>query len=81
MVIPISTETQVSLSEAVTAEIRAEIARQGVRRSAFADKIGVPVHWLTNRLNGIVTLNLDDLAKIAGGLEVEPNALIERSAK
>ncbi|WP_375425961.1 helix-turn-helix domain-containing protein [uncultured Friedmanniella sp.] len=73
-------EATVSLSTAVAAEVRSEIARRGIRPAAFADQLGVPVHWLRNRLNGLVQINLDDLAKIAEGLDVDPTALLERAA-
>jgi len=72
-------EISYSLSEAVAAEIRAEIARRGLRRPAFAASIGVPPHWLTNRLNGSVSINLEDLDRIAVGLGLNPNELLARA--
>lgn len=69
-----------SFSDAVAAEIRAEIARQGLSRGAAADRIGVPDYWLTNRLSGRTSISLDDLHRIATGLGINPRQLTERAA-
>lgn len=69
-----------SFSDAVAAEIRAEIGRQALKPSAVAERIGVPAYWVTNRLNGRVSITLDDLHKIADGLGINPKQLTDRVA-
>lgn len=57
-----------TLSQAVLAEIRAEMGRQQKSGRAVADAMGVTHIYLSRRLTGKVPLSLADLDRIAAVL-------------
>lgn len=59
-----------SLSQSVTREIRAEMARQYLSGQQLADKLRWQPKYLSRRLTGAVSLSLDDLEEIAAALGV-----------
>lgn len=63
------------LREAVTAEIRAHMARKRTRSVDLAAALGVSVSWVTRRLNGQIELSVDDVDRICGVLGVDPVSL------
>lgn len=70
-----------TLSERVAEEIRALMARRRVRQTQLAREIGVNDQWLSVRLRGVQEIGLNDLARIADGLGVDPSALITGTAE
>ena len=60
----------------VIAEIRGEIARQGLTQKDLADRIGLPLRSLRRRLSGESPLLVSELLVIAEELEVEPAQLL-----
>lgn len=64
--------------QAVAQAIRVERVRAGIKsEAALARQIGVSPSWLSKRLAGDIRMNLDDVEAIAGGLGVQPLALIQ----
>lgn len=59
-----------TLSQAVLAEIRAEMGRQQKSGRAVAEAMGVTHIYLSRRLTGKVPLTLADLDRIATALSV-----------
>jgi transcriptional regulator with XRE-family HTH domain len=70
------------LAEHVRAEIRAEIARQGLTQSEVARRIGTYPQWLNRRLNGDdpYELSVADVEAIAAALGVDVDKLMDRVA-
>jgi transcriptional regulator with XRE-family HTH domain len=60
-----------SLSEYVTAEIRAMMARRRVSGRQLAATLGVSQTWMSTRLAGSTPIDLNDLDKMARALNVE----------
>jgi transcriptional regulator with XRE-family HTH domain len=58
------------LSQTVTQEIRAEMARQRLSQKALAERLGWGQPTLSRRLNGQIALTFDDADAIAGALGV-----------
>lgn len=69
-----------TLTELVATEIRVELARQGMRQSQLARKIGVTEQWLSVRVRGVQPIDLNDLSVIAAGLEVPVTKLLPGEA-
>lgn len=65
------------LARAVAAEIRAEIARTGVRAVDLADSLEPrqSLRWLSDRTAG-VRMSIDDVERIAEALGVDPARLL-----
>lgn len=60
-----------TVSQHVTAEIRAEIARQNTSSRQLATKLGVNHQWVTRRVNSLqVDLAPEDIELLASGLGV-----------
>lgn len=57
---------------AVTAELRAEMARQRKNKTNLSRKTGIPARSLARRLSGDGPLDVEDLALIAGALGKSP---------
>jgi transcriptional regulator with XRE-family HTH domain len=57
-----------SYSETLPREIKAEMTRQDLSQMRLADRIGWSQGKLSKRLTGHVTLDLEDLEKIASAL-------------
>ncbi len=78
---PPSRSASSDLQGIASAEIRAELARQ--RRSAawLARELGVSEMWVSARIaSGRVSLDLDDIDRIARVLQVEPTELLGSKA-
>jgi transcriptional regulator with XRE-family HTH domain len=58
------------LSQVVTAEIRAEMARQRLSHKALAERLGWDQSQVTRRLNGHTKLSFDDVVAIADALDI-----------
>jgi len=65
---PATNTSGASLTEQVAAEIRAQMGRRSIRQSELARTLGVTEMWLSRRLRGTQTLDLDDLEKISKAL-------------
>lgn len=68
------------LAKFVLAQLRAELARRDITRMELASRLNVSDAWMYRRLNGSVTLDLNDLELIAQALEMDPLKLLERAA-
>lgn len=74
-----------ALTDLVAEEIRAMMARRRITGQQMARQLGVSNAWVSYRLNGKQAIDLNDLERIAGVLEVdvqdllpEPDELAER---
>lgn len=67
-------------SHRVTAEVRAHMARQGIGVNDLAAQMGVTPMWLSRRLRGVTRLTVDDLARVAAALDVDPASLLTTPA-
>lgn len=67
------------LSAAVAAEIRAEIARQGVSRRRLSLDLGFAPSYLDRRLKGATPFRLDELESVARRLDVSVPTLLSRA--
>ena len=70
------TETTDKLSSLVAAEIRAVMGRNRVRQAHLARRLAVNDVWLSVRLTGKQAIDLNDLQRIAAGLDVSVLDLI-----
>jgi len=66
----------VRLSDQVAEEIRVLLVRRRRSASDLARQIGMTQPYLSRRLTGEVALDLDDLQRIAGALEVDVRDLL-----
>lgn len=75
------TQHQTSLAKAVSAEIRAEMARQSpqITGIGLAGQIGVSQNYLAKRLRDEAPLNLDDIATICEAIGVPFRELMCRA--
>ncbi len=60
----------------VIAEIRGEIARQGLTQKVLAERTGIKIQTLRRRLSGEAPLTVSELLTIAHSLDVEPAELL-----
>ena len=67
-------------SEAVSAEIRAEMARQKVSMNSLAMEVGIPVSTLRRSVLGQRPFNIDELHDVAEFLNISMAELIYNSA-
>lgn len=74
-------ENPQSLTEQVATEIRVELARQGIRQSELARKLGRNDQWLSVRVRGVHPIDLNDLEEIAAGLGVPVTKLLPDSVE
>lgn len=70
-----------SLTEQVATEIRVQLARQGIRQSDLARKLGRNDQWLSVRIRGTQPIDLSDLEEIAAGLGVAVADLLPESVQ
>lgn len=63
------------------AELRAEVARQGLTQQQLADRLGVRQWWVSKRLRGHVQVSADELVRLAEALGVEPAQLLPKSRR
>ena len=64
------------LNKAVAAQIRSLMGIRMVRQSQLAARMGVTEVWLSRRLREVQPMSLDDVERIADGLEVTPTELL-----
>lgn len=64
------TDSPQAISERVAAEVRAEIARQGLNQASMATRLGWSQPFLSRRLAGVVALSVGELVVIADNLGV-----------
>ncbi len=57
-------------TEAVAAEVRAEMGRQDVNGAQLAQRLGVSEMWVSRRIRGITPLTVSELADVAKALAV-----------
>jgi len=60
-----------SYSQAVAAEVRAELARKGRSRQWLADAIGMPLSTLNTRCRGTEPFRITELAAVSEALSVD----------
>jgi len=65
-----------NLSETVPAALRAELARRGIRKGAFAQQIGHDETWLYRRLTCRAEFTLSDLDLMCRELLIDPVELM-----
>lgn len=70
-----------AISERVAAEIRAEIARQGMTRAAVAVRLGWTEQRLSSRMTGKVALTVGELTTIADALGVPVTQFLPTPAR
>lgn len=70
---------ELTRTEKVAAEIRAEMGRQLISLASLADVVGMPISTLRRSVNGHRALTLDELAAISEALSVSPAHLIRRT--
>ena len=63
---------------AIAAELRAEIGRQNISRSALADAAGITVPTLRNRLEGKKPFVVDELLALLALLGINLPAFLDR---
>lgn len=68
-------------TESVTAEVRAEMARQRIGQVALADKLGWSQPMLSRRLVGAVAFATDELEALAEALGVPLAQFVSPPAK
>ena len=64
-----------SLNESVSAEIRAEMARQSITQVELAGRVGWAQSQLSKRLRGVVSFRADELEDIAHALGISIHQL------
>lgn len=69
-------ESSVTPSALVAAEIRAELGRQKMNQTELADALDMPINSLRRRLSGETTISVDDLFAIAYHLDVPVTRLL-----
>ncbi|VDG76198.1 Helix-turn-helix [Actinobaculum suis] len=65
----------------VSAEIRAEMARQGVTVTEVAAAANVSRNWLSSRINGRVAIRLDDLGLVSQALNIPAYEFVRRASE
>lgn len=74
-----SASRSTKLSDIVAKEIRVLLLRRDMKQSELAAKMGVSEMWLSRRLRGAQSIDLNDLALIADALEVEVTYFLPRN--
>jgi transcriptional regulator with XRE-family HTH domain len=64
------------LVQRIAAEIRAELARQGISQEALAQRIGRDQTWVSRRTTGAIPIDVAELEAIAAVLSVPVHQLI-----
>ncbi len=62
--------------ERVAANVRAELARQGITQTALAAKLQKSQPFIARRLSGRVALDIEDLAGISAVLDIPMAVLV-----
>ena len=60
----------------VAGEVRAAMGRRAVRAAELARRLGRSQTWVSQRLNGNVALDTDDLEAVSAALGVSPQQLL-----
>lgn len=60
----------------VAGEVRAHMARRGVRQAELARRLGVSQQWTSTRMKAVVPMTTADLARIAQALGMSPMELL-----
>lgn len=68
------------LPEFVASEVRAEMARQGMTHRTLAEHLGIDQAAVTRRLNGQVVIDVGELERIAGALDVPVTNFLPRTS-
>lgn len=69
------------MSLAVSAELRAELARQGYSVQSFARHSNLPVSTLHKTLKGQRVVDVEDLFSICEALMVQPGTIVDRASR
>lgn len=74
------TETRAAtdLSDAVAKEIRVLLVRLDLKQAELATRMGMSEMWVSRRLRGAQPIDLNDLQRFAGALDVEVVDLLPR---
>jgi transcriptional regulator with XRE-family HTH domain len=73
--------SEMSLNEALLATVRAEAAARGMSIKALATESGISPGTMANYTNRGRTMNLDTIEKLAGGLGITPERLVQMAAE
>lgn len=65
-----------TMREAICAELKAHMARRGLRQRHIAQALGVDQQWVSRRLNGDVHFSIDDLEAFCTVLNVDVKDLL-----
>lgn len=68
-------------SEALAAEVRAEMAAQNRTAAGLAEALGVTAHTAGRRLSGATPFDVVELALVAMWLGTEPEALLRKASE
>ena len=71
-----STPKPPTLSQAVTAELRAVMARGNISGAELARRLEVPASWVQRRTSGASPITVDEIERLAAGLGLEPLAIM-----
>ena len=69
------------LTQRVTEEVRAEMARRRLTQQDLADALRWTPGYLSRRLTGEVAWSLDDIEEVAAALQVPPLALLAPASR
>lgn len=72
-------ESNESTDAALSAEVRAEAARQKLTRAQIAEKAGMPYTAFCNRFQGRVPFTGGELIAVCNALGIEPHSLMARA--
>ena len=67
--------TATQIREAVAAEVRAALARDGRKAVQLADETGISTAALSRKLRGLTPFYVEELLSIAAALDIEPAPL------
>ena len=65
-----------SAASCALGEVRAQMARQEITVTELAARIDAPPHWVRRRVAGAVQLTVDDLDRLAHGLDLELSEVV-----
>ncbi|MFA5606611.1 MAG: helix-turn-helix transcriptional regulator [Leucobacter sp.] len=69
------------MSLAVSAELRAELARQGYNVQSFARHSNLPASTLHKTLKGQRVVDVEDLFNICDALGIDPGPIVDRASQ
>lgn len=65
-----------TMREAICAELKAHMARRGLRQRHIAQALGVDQQWVSRRLNGDVHFSIDDLEAFCAVMNIDVKDLL-----